>query len=105
MAENDWRRRLPRFQPDVFDENLKLVEEVKAIAQRKGVTSGQVAIAWVRAQGAIPIPGTTKLERMLENTVAVSLTDEDLAEIQKVLDTLPILGQRYGGKLEDLLSQ
>ncbi|KAL4790523.1 NADP-dependent oxidoreductase domain-containing protein [Aspergillus venezuelensis] len=104
LAETDMRRMLPRFQPDVFDNNVKLVDAVDLIAKRKGVTLAQVAIAWVRAQGAIPIPGATTEERVLENFRDVQLTEEELAEIQIALDRLPIQGERYGGRHEKLLN-
>ncbi|KAI1454254.1 Aldo/keto reductase [Annulohypoxylon moriforme] len=102
LAQDDFRRKLPRFQPEVFDQNFKLVEAVEKIAKSKGVTTAQIAIGWVAAMGAIPIPGTTKVERAIENAKAVSLTAEDLEEIQKILDTLPIKGERYGGAMEKL---
>lgn len=105
LPENNYRRRLPRFQPDVFGENLKLVEAVEGIAKRKGLTSAQVGLAWVRSQGAIPIPGTTKLERLKENCKEVSLTDEEVEEIREILGRLPVHGQRYGGQAEKLLNQ
>ena len=95
---------LPRLKPDVFDQNFKLVEAVEQIAKRKGVTTAQVAIGWVCRQGAIPIPGSARVERVIENCKAASLTDEDMAEIQKILDTLPISGERYGGVGEKLLN-
>ncbi|KAL4739567.1 NADP-dependent oxidoreductase domain-containing protein [Aspergillus similis] len=104
LAENDMRRMLPRFQPDVFDVNFKLVEAVEEIAQRKGASIAQVAIAWVRAQGAIPIPGATTEERVLENFRDVTLTPEELDKIQNVLDGLEVKGDRYGGQHEKLLN-
>lgn len=104
LPENDFRRRMPRFQPQVFDQNIKLVEAVEHIAKRKGVTTAQVAIGWVCRQGAIPIPGSTKSERIIENCKPAALTDEDMVEIQKILDTLPISGDRYGGAHEKLLN-
>lgn len=105
LPENDIRRRLPRFQPGVFEDNFKLVEAVEKVAKRKGATTAQVAIAWVRRQGAIPIPGTTKVNRVMENLKDVDLDENDLAEIQKILDAFPVQGQRYGGKFEELLDQ
>ena len=63
-----------------------------------------MAINWCIAQGAIPIPGSTRVERVIENCKAASLTDEDMAEIQKILDTLPVSGERYGGAHEKLLN-
>lgn len=104
LPQNDFRRMLPRFKPEVFDQNFKLVEAVEQIAKRKGMTTAQVAIGWVCHQGAIPIPGSTRVERVIENCKATSLTDEEMTEIQKILDTLPISGQRYGGAHEKLLN-
>ena len=104
LPPNDFRRMLPRFKPDVFEQNLKLVEAVEIIAKRKGTTTAQVAIAWVCRQGAIPIPGSTKVDRVVENCKVVSLTNEDMAEIRNMLETLPIYGERYGGAHEKLLN-
>ncbi|KAL9603482.1 MAG: hypothetical protein Q9219_001169 [cf. Caloplaca sp. 3 TL-2023] len=104
LPQNDFRRTMPRFQPEVFDQNLKLVEAVEHIAKRKGVTTAQVAIGWVCRQGAIPIPGSTKSERVIENCRPVPLTDEDVAEIQDIMATLPISGERYGGAQEKFLN-
>ncbi|KAL3432947.1 NADP-dependent oxidoreductase domain-containing protein [Aspergillus tetrazonus] len=104
LAENDMRRMLARFQPDVFEDNFKLVEAVENIARQKGVSIAQVAIAWVRAQSAIPIPGATTEERVLENFRDVTLTPEDLDKIQSVLDRLEVKGDRYGGQHEKLLN-
>ncbi|KAI8957486.1 Aldo/keto reductase [Daldinia sp. FL1419] len=104
LPQDDFRRMLPRFQPEVFEQNFKLVEAVEQIARRKGVTTAQVAIGWVVSQGAIPIPGSTRAERVIENTKAAELSDEDLAEIQKILDTLPVSGERYGGAQEKYLN-
>jgi pyridoxine 4-dehydrogenase len=104
LTENDFRRMLPRFRPENFDQNLKLVEAVGYIAKRKGVTTAQVAIGWVCRQGAIPIPGSTKEVHIIENCKPASLADEDMVEIQKILDTLPVSGQRYGGQHEAVLN-
>ena len=95
---------LPRFKPDVFDQNLKLVDAVEQMAKRKGITTAQVAIGWVCRQGAIPIPGSTRVDRIRENCKVASLTDEDMEEIQRILETLPISGERYGGAHEKLLN-
>jgi len=104
LPQNDFRRMLSRFKPEVFDQNLKLVNAVGQIAKRKGVTTAQVAIGWVCRQGAIPIPGSTKANRVTENCKPASLSDEDMAEIQKILDTMPAAGERYGGVHENLLN-
>jgi len=104
LPQDDFRRMLPRFKPDVFDQNFKLVEAVAQIAKRKGVTTAQVAIGWVCRQGAIPIPGSIRVERVIENCKVASLTDEDMAAIQKILHALPVSGERYGGAQEKLLN-
>lgn len=106
LPADDFRRMLPRFQPAVFDQNFKLVEAVQGIAKRKGkgVTTAQIAIGWVVAQGAIPIPGSARVERVVENTHPAVLTDADLVEIRTILDTLPIGGERYGGAHEKFLN-
>ncbi|KAK4167858.1 putative pyridoxal reductase protein [Cladorrhinum sp. PSN259] len=104
LPADDFRRMLPRFQPDAFEQNVKLVEAVEAIAKRKGVTMAQVAIGWVCRQGAIPIPGSTKVDRIVENCHPATLTDEEAVEIQKILDAFPVSGQRYGGVHEKFLN-
>ncbi len=95
---------MPRFQPSVFDENFKLVEAVERVAKRKEATVAQVAIAWVRSQGAVPIPGATNIQRVLENCTDVVLSEEDLEEIQNILASLQIQGERCGGRHEALLN-
>ena len=80
------------------------MEAIEQIAKRKSVTTAQVAIGWVCRQGAIPIPGSTKVERVVENCEVVGLGEGDVGEIQKILDTLPISGERYGGAHEKLLN-
>lgn len=92
----DMRSRLPRFQPGVLEKNLDLVERIDAVAARYAATTGQIALAWVLAQGrrVVPIPGTRRLTRLEENAGAadLELKPEDLAE----LDALPAAtGSRY----------
>lgn len=105
IPENDWRRFLPRFQPAVFNENLKLVDAVEKIAKRKSVTVAQVAISWVRLQGAVPIPSATTVARVNENLKVVELSQEDLEEIEEILKRFEVKGERYGGEFEKLLDQ
>ncbi len=80
LADNDSRRRHPRYAEGNLAHNVALVHRIEAIAQRKGCTPGQLALAWLLAQGpdVIPIPGTKRKERLLENlgALAVSLTQE-----------------------------
>ena len=104
MPENDFRRQLPRFKAENFAQNLKLVDAVGEIAKRKGVSVAQVAIGWVCKQGAVPIPGSTKEGRVVENCRPAELTEEEMREIHGLLDEIPIMGERYGGKHEAILN-
>ncbi|KAI9350654.1 putative oxidoreductase [Obelidium mucronatum] len=98
----DARRNMPRFQGDAFAQNLKLVEALQAIASRKGVTVAQLTLAWVVAQApnVIPIPGTKKDARLVENLGArqVALTPTENEDVRKVLDAIPAVGERYAPK-------
>lgn len=102
FPEGDFRRFLPRFQPDVFDTNLRLVREVERVAARRGCTPAQVAINWVlglsRRPGMpriIPIPGASSPERARENAVEVELTDADMDELDRLARELAPVGARY----------
>jgi aryl-alcohol dehydrogenase-like predicted oxidoreductase len=99
LPEDDWRRRAPRFQGDNFARNLAVVDKVRSLADAKGVTPSQLAIAWVLAQGKdiVPIPGT-KHRRYLEDNVAasqVSLSAEELDAIEAVAPVGVASGGRY----------
>lgn len=92
----------PRFQKDVFDENLKLVHEIDELAAKKGCTPGQVAIAWVNAQGNksgnstfIALPGSSRVEGVAENCKTVKLTSEELDSIDAILKKFEVKGDRY----------
>ncbi len=99
LATDDFRRLLPRFQGENFQKNLDLVEEVKRIAGTKGITPGQLALAWVLAQGndIVPIPGTKRRKYLEENAAAaeVKLTASDLASIEAVMPRGAASGMRY----------
>jgi aryl-alcohol dehydrogenase-like predicted oxidoreductase len=99
LAADDFRRLLPRFQGENFQKNLDLVEEVKRIAGTKGITPGQLALAWVLAQGndIVPIPGTKRRKYLEENAAAaeVKLTASDLASIEAVMPRGAASGMRY----------
>lgn len=102
LPENDFRRHMPRFSQENFNKNLKLVEEIEGIAQRKGVTAGQIGMAWVKKMGEkpgmprmLPIPGSTKAERVKENAVEVDLSEKDMEEIDAVLKSFKPTGGRY----------
>jgi aryl-alcohol dehydrogenase-like predicted oxidoreductase len=100
LPEDDSRRsRFPRFQEENFQRNLDLVERVREIAEEKGVAPGQLALAWVLAQGEdiVPIPGTKRRSYLEENAAAVDvkLTPEDLARIDEVVPVGAGAGDRY----------
>ena len=95
-------RHMPRFQPDVFDENIKLVQAVESIAQKKGVTPAQIALGWVLYQSGkegmptiIPIPGATTKARVEENMKPARLDKSDMEELAEILKKFPIIGERY----------
>jgi len=99
MTENDTRRRHPRFAPENLGRNLALVHRIEAISRKKKCTAGQLALAWLLAQGddIVPIPGTKRTERLLENigALAVELTDDDLARIADAIPIGAAAGLRY----------
>ncbi|MFD4994374.1 aldo/keto reductase [Cellulosimicrobium cellulans] len=96
LAPDDARRGLPRFQPDAFAANLRLVDRVREVAAEKGATEAQVALAWVVAQGAVPIPGTRRRERLDENAAAASLelTADDLRRLADAVPQSQVAGHR-----------
>jgi len=96
MPENDLRRSIPRFQPEYLPANLRLIKEWKSMAEKKGCTPGQLAIAWVIAQGAIPIPGTRDPKRLEENVGGgkVELTEEDLKALRGLIEDAAPKGDR-----------
>ena len=100
----DFRAELPRFTPQAREANQTLVELLRTIGDRKGATPAQIALAWLLAQRPwiVPIPGTTKLERLQENLGAaeVELTSEDLAEIDRAASEIRVEGARYPEHLE-----
>jgi aryl-alcohol dehydrogenase-like predicted oxidoreductase len=99
LAEDDWRRSNPRFQGENFQANLALVDAINAMAQAKGVTAAQLALAWVLTQGndIVPIPGTTRPERIDENAgaLAVELTEAELARLDEIAPLGVAAGTRY----------
>jgi aryl-alcohol dehydrogenase-like predicted oxidoreductase len=99
LAEDDFRRTLPRFDKEHWENNNKLVDEFAKLAESKNATPAQLAIAWVLAQGddIIPIPGTKKRKYLEENAAAVdiTLTSQDLQEIETLVAKYPNIGQRY----------
>jgi aryl-alcohol dehydrogenase-like predicted oxidoreductase len=99
LDENDWRLQTPRFQGENFQKNLDLVKQVQEMAQERGITPGQLALAWVLAQGQdiVPIPGTRRQKHLEENAGAarVELSPEDLARLEAVAPHGATAGERY----------
>ncbi len=93
------RRNSPRFQGENFHKNLELVQKIGEIAERKGYTPSQLALAWVLAQGEdiVPIPGTKRRQYLEENAAAadIVLTPEDLQQINEVAPQGAAAGARY----------
>jgi aryl-alcohol dehydrogenase-like predicted oxidoreductase len=99
FGEDDFRRTHPRFQEDTLEANLRLVDAVRTLAEEKGVTAAQLALAWVLAKGpdVVPIPGT-KRRRYLEDNVAavaVELTGDDLSRLEEIAPPGVAAGSRY----------
>jgi len=97
LAADDWRRNNPRFQGENFARNLDLVAKVEELARAKGCTPAELALAWLLAQGpdVVPIPGSTRAERVEENAGAihVRLSREDLAALDAIAPS--VAGERY----------
>lgn len=108
----DFRNMLPRWRPENFDANLKLVAEVEKLAAKKGCTPAQIAINWLIAQSQkpgmpkiIPIPGASSVERVRENSTIIKLTTEDLAEIDQIVTSFTPAGKRYTEHLEKFIDK
>ncbi|MGE3691204.1 MAG: aldo/keto reductase [Novosphingobium sp.] len=99
IPKGDWRANMVRFKGEAYDSNRALVAALEALAARKGCSAGQLAIAWVLAQGEdfVPIPGTRRLERLEENIAAaqIELTADDLAAIDAAFPASAVVGGRY----------
>jgi len=99
LTEGDTRRRHPRFAKENLAHNVALVQRIEAIARQKGCTPGQLALAWLLAQGddLVPIPGTKRVERLMENIGALSvrLTDAEIAAISQAIPAGAAAGTRY----------
>ncbi|KAH6711066.1 NADP-dependent oxidoreductase domain-containing protein [Leptodontidium sp. MPI-SDFR-AT-0119] len=98
FEDGDVRRYLPRFSGGNFEKNLKLVDELAVLAAKKGCSPGQLSLAWLLAQGEIfPIPGTMKTKYLEENVAAfeVKLTEDEIAEIRKIVEAAEVSGGRY----------
>ena len=97
LDSNDFRRNDPRFSQENFDRNMQLVERIREVAQRKGVTPSQIALAWVLAQGTVPIPGARRIKNLEENvaSAAITLTAAELEAIEQAAPPGATAGERY----------
>ena len=107
--KSDFRNIVPRFSPEARKANQALVDLLGQIAREKGATPAQIALAWLLAQRPwiVPIPGTTKLNRLEENTAAsaVELTANDVSGIERVLSAVTVQGARYPQHLQALVGR
>ncbi|KAA1185605.1 aldo/keto reductase [Rhizobium tropici] len=99
LAADDFRRSLPRFQSENFDANAALVARLQALAEEKGVTAAQLALAWVLRQGEdiVPIPGARKLHHLEQNAAAadIALSPQEVKELGGIISPETVAGKRY----------
>ncbi len=109
FGEGDIRATLPRFDREVLEANLALVDQVRTVAERKQASVGQVALAWLLAQQPwiVPIPGTRRLERLDENlgSADLELDADDLAELDRASAQAQIVGDRYPEAMQRLIDR
>ena len=109
FGEGDIRASLPRFEQEALKANLALVDLIKAVAERKGATVGQVALAWLLAQKPwiTPIPGTRRVERLEENLAAagLELTTDDLGELDAASASGQVQGARYPEAMQKMIDR
>jgi aryl-alcohol dehydrogenase-like predicted oxidoreductase len=96
LADDDWRKSNPRFSGENFQRNLRIVDEVEAVASEAGATPAQVALAWLLAHGddIAPIPGTKRVSRVEENTAADAL-ELSAEQIERLNNLTPAAGERH----------
>jgi aryl-alcohol dehydrogenase-like predicted oxidoreductase len=109
FTEGDYRNTLPRFSEESRRANQGLADRVAEVARAKKVTPAQIALAWILAQQPwiVPIPGTTKLNRLEENTAAagVSLAAGDLRDLEQAISAIPVQGNRYAEKAQSMIDR
>jgi aryl-alcohol dehydrogenase-like predicted oxidoreductase len=108
LAADDWRRTNPRFQEAAFAENLQLTDRVTELAEQKGITPAQLALAWVMCKGddIVPIPGTKSPTRLEENAAAadVKLSAQELEQLDNAISRDAVAGERYSEAMMALLN-
>lgn len=109
LPNDDYRKTLPRFQPDVFGKNIEMVVKLQKLAEKQGCTPAQLALAWVEHMSGknglpqiIPIPGAITDKRVIENVQHIQLSESYLDEIDEILKTSEVIGGRYTTHLEAL---
>lgn len=109
FEKNDFRNLVPRFSEEARRTNSALVDHLASLAEQKKVTPAQIALAWILEQRPwiVPIPGTTKTERMKENTAAADVTLEpaDLQQISAALAEIQVVGERYPAQMAALVGR
>ncbi|MBQ8475538.1 aldo/keto reductase [bacterium] len=107
--KTDFRSTIPRFSPENWEKNVKLIEYVNELALQKNATPAQIALSWLLHQKdfIVPIPGTKKVSRIEENIEAenISFTFEELKEIKEHLDSIELVGNRYSEAQEKLINK
>lgn len=108
FEQGDFRRYNPRFQGENFGKNLELVRDIQTIADKKGATPGQIALAWLTAKSPIiiPIPGTKKLKYLRQNIDAskVKLSKDEVQEIDSVINSFKVSGERYSDAMAKVVA-
>ncbi len=109
FVKKDFRNTIPRFSPEARKANQSVVDLIGQVAARKQATPAQIALAWVLAQKPwmVPIPGTTKLHRLVENigAASVELTAGDLHDIDEAVSKIEVQGARYPEHLQKLVGR
>lgn len=97
FSEGDFRKTIPRYQGERFYKNIELVNAIKKVAEDKGVTASQIALAWVISKGAVPIPGTKRRKWLEENIAAadIQLSESELAKLESIVPLGVSTGDRY----------
>jgi pyridoxine 4-dehydrogenase len=102
IPEGNIRKILPRFQPENFENRIKLVKELEKIAKKRNCTPAQLALGWFKTLSKkdgmpeiIPTPGATTPDKIRENTIVVELTNEEMYDIESILSNFKVAGDRY----------
>ncbi|PJZ48030.1 aldo/keto reductase [Leptospira saintgironsiae] len=107
FEENDFRKNIPRFQGDQFYKNIELVKEIEKLATQKGISSSQLALAWVASKNIISIPGTKRIKYLEENIKAanISLSKEELEKLESIVPIELSTGNRYDDNGMSIVNQ